>query len=393
MNQFSKNVEINIQSLIAMSKDALTLEIKSKNENNIVNRSFFSNLEIVVTSRCNIKCRHCIYDCHPASKKKLSKPVLKDLIRQASNLPSLRSVIFTGGEAFLEYENLVESIAFCGELELESSIVTNGYWALNPYITKQKLTRLNGLKILYVSTDLFHQEFIPVDRIRNIIKSCNELGIDCVIRVSYLNDPAYEIGIIKKQLKEFEGLYTISAMPVAPFGRAAKLSDTSLFYEYSPYGLPCCGADNPVIDANGDVKFCPGGLFSHPDNGLLTVGNIFYETLETLRISTDSNPIVQMLRLHGPSGLVHLVRNQAIEDGISLDLSQVEKIKDLCSLCKYIITDPDNNKLLQHAVKNPEVYREIALSRFEEFGEISMLYRNKYTSMAQRNSETIEDAV
>ena len=303
-----------------MSKDASTLEIKSKNEINIINRSFFSNLEIVVTSRCNIKCRHCIYDCQPSSKKKLSKPVLKDLIRQASNLPSLTSIIFTGGEAFLEYENLVESIALCGKLELESSVVTNGYWALNPYVTKQKLKKLNGLKTLYVSTDSFHQEFVPVNRIRNIIEACNELGIECVVRVSYLNDPAYEIGIIKEQLIKLEGLYTISAMPVAPFGRAAKLADTFLFYEYSPYGIPCCGADNPVIDVNGDVKFCPGGLFSHPDNGLLTVGNVFYETLETLRISTDSNPIVQMLRLHGPGGLVHLVRNQAVKEGIPLNL-------------------------------------------------------------------------
>jgi MoaA/NifB/PqqE/SkfB family radical SAM enzyme len=375
-----------------MSQDISTLKLKSENEIN-TERSFFSNLEIVITSRCNIKCRHCIYDCQPSSTKKLSKPLLKDLIRQASNLPSLRSVIFTGGEAFLEYENLVESIALCGELDLESSVVTNGYWALNPNITKQKLKKLNGLNILYVSTDSFHQEFVPVDRIRNIIEACNEFGIKCIVRISYLNDPTHEIGIIKKQLTESEGLYTISTMPVAPFGRAAELKDTFLFYEYNPHGIPCCGADNPVIDVNGDVKFCPGGLFCHPDNSLLTVGNVFYETLEMLRASTNFNPIVQMLRLHGPSGLVHLVRNQAIKEGIPFNLPQLEEIKDLCSLCKYIITDPNNAKLLQLAVKDPEVYREIALARFEEFGEISMLYRDRYTLAAERNADIIEDIV
>jgi MoaA/NifB/PqqE/SkfB family radical SAM enzyme len=375
-----------------MNQDTSILEIKSKNETNVTKRSFFSNLEIVVTSRCNIKCRHCIYDCQFSSKEKLSKPIIKDLIRQAAKLPSLRSVIFTGGEAFLEYENLVESIALCEELELESSIVTNGYWALNPHITKQKLKRLNGLKILNVSTDSFHQEFVPLDRIRNIIKACNELGIECVVRVSYLNDPAYEIGIIKEQLIKLEGLYTISAMPVAPFGRAAELMDKFLFYEYNLYGIPCCGADNPVIDVNGDVKFCPGGLFSHPDNSLLTVGNIFYETLEALKISTNFNPIVQMLRLRGPSGLVHLVRNQAIKEKMSFNLPQVEKIKDLCSLCKYIITDPYNAQLLQRAVKDPDVYREIALTRFKEFGEISMLFRDRYTLTAE-NADIIEDTV
>jgi hypothetical protein len=86
-------------------------------------------------------------------------------------------------------------------------------------------------------------------------------------------------------------------MPVAPFGRTAMLIDALFFYEYDPNDIPCCGADNPVIDSNGDVKICPGGLFSHPDNNLLKVGNIFNETLATIKKSTNVNPIVQMLRI------------------------------------------------------------------------------------------------
>ena len=126
-----------------MSQNILNPGSESKNESSAFRRSFFSNIEIVVTSRCNIKCRHCIYDCQPFSTEKLSKFVIKDLVRQAAMLNSLRSVIFTGGEAFLEYENLVESIALCEELGLESSVVTNGFWALNSYISKQKLKKLN----------------------------------------------------------------------------------------------------------------------------------------------------------------------------------------------------------------------------------------------------------
>ncbi len=101
--------------------------------------------------------------------------------------------------------NLVESIALCEELGLESSVVTNGFWALNSYISKQKLKKLKGLRTLNISTDSFHQEFVPVDRIRNIIQSCHELGIKCVVRISYLNDPVSEIKIIKKQLTGLDG--------------------------------------------------------------------------------------------------------------------------------------------------------------------------------------------
>ncbi len=288
-------------------------EYEYKDESTAVKRSFFSNIEIVVTSKCNIGCRHCIYDCQPYSTEKLGKSVIKDLIRQAAALNSVKSIVFTGGEAFLEYSSLIESIALCEELGLEASAVTNGYWALTAQTARQKLKELKGLKTLNVSTDSFHQEFVPADRIRNIIESCCELGIKCVVRISYLNDPASEIGIIKKQLTGLDGLYTIVAIPVAPFGRAAALIDTCSIYAYDPNGIPCCGADDPVIDANGDVKFCPGGLFSHPENSLLKIGNIYYETLDEIKKSANLNPIVQMLRLQGPSGLVRLSEKSSEE--------------------------------------------------------------------------------
>lgn len=112
-------------------------------------------------------------------------------------------MIFTGGEAFLEYDILVENIALCEELGLEQSVITNGFWALDSHITKQKLKKLKGLRTVNVSTDFFHQEFVPVDRIRNIILSCHELGIECIVRISYLNDPASEIGNSELLLPKF----------------------------------------------------------------------------------------------------------------------------------------------------------------------------------------------
>ena len=269
--------------------------------------------------------------------------------------------------------------------------MTNGYWALTAQTATKKLKELKGLKTLNVSTDSFHQEFIPADRIRNVIESCHELGIKCVVRISYLNDPASEIGIIKKQLTGLDGLYTIVAIPVAPFGRAAALIDTCSIYAYDPNGIPCCGADDPVIDANGDVKFCPGGLFSHPENSLLKVGNIYRETLDAIRKSANLNPIIQILRLRGPSGLVNLVKGQAMKEEIPFILPQIEEAKDLCSLCKYILTDLDSAKILQRIFRDPAVYNEIALARLREFGEISTFHKSICNMTAERNANITAD--
>ena len=279
----------------------------------------------------------------------------------------------------------------CKDLGLEAAAVTNGYWAHTAQTAVQKLKELKGLKTLNVSTDSFHQEFVPAERIRNIIESCREIGIKCVVRISYLNDPVSEIGTIKKQLAGLDGLYSIIAIPVAPFGRAASLMDTCSIYTYDPYGLPCCGADDPVIDANGDVKFCPGGLFSHPDNSLLKVGNIYYETLDEIKKTADINPIVQALRLQGPGGLVRLVRNQAIKDRIPFIPPQIEESRDLCSLCKYVITNPYNARTLQRAVKDPEVYNEIALASQKAFGESSMFHGKRYTLAAEITNKITDE--
>lgn len=320
-------------------------------------------------------CRHCVSDCQPSSTEKLSERIIEDLVTQAAKLDSVRSIIFTGGETFLEYDTLVKSVALCEKLGLEASIVTNGFWASTSYDAKQKLTELGGLKFLNISTDSFHQEFVKVDRIRNVIQACYDLGIKCVVCISYLNDPVSEIKTIKRQLSGLEDLYITIAEPVLPFGRAAAMIDTRLFYAYNPIGMPCCGADSPLVEANGDAMVCCGGLSSHPGNGLLKVGNIYDETLKEIKKSIDLNPIVQTLRLRGPGGLAQLVRLQAEKEKHQLTKPpHIEETTDLCSLCKNVVADPNYAGILQRAVKDPKVYHEIAIMRLMEFGEVSMLH-------------------
>jgi hypothetical protein len=47
--------------------------------------------------------------------------------------------------------------------------------------------------------------------------------------------------------------------------------------------------------------------------------------------------------------------------------------------------------LLQRAVKNPEICQEIALARFQEFGEISMFYEKYVYSGAEGTADIIVD--
>ncbi len=71
----------------------------------------------------------------------------------------------------------------------------------------------------------------------------------------------------------------------------------------------------------------------------------------------------------------------------------MKEIRDLCSLCKYVITNPNNAKALKRAVRNPEVYNEIAIASCKEFGETSMLYENMYIPPLEGTDDTLADTI
>lgn len=337
---------------------------------------------IAITRKCNISCRHCISECQPNSTEKLSLQVIEKLIEQTAGLGTVKSIVFTGGETFLEYEKLIYAVSLCEKLGLEASVITNGFWASTVETAKQKLSRLKGLKILNVSVDSFHQEFIPINQIHNTIKACKELGIKCIVNISYLNDPVQEISKIKQQLAGLDDLYEPITQPIAPFGRVLEQIDINSIYSYDPTGIPCVGADGPIIEANGKIMFCCGGLALHPDGSLFQMGNADEVSLEKVKQSAEKNPIVQTLRLRGPSGLMSLVKTQAEADGVEFVAPQEGEAMDLCSLCKYVVSNPEYVRLLKKITQNPKVKHDIALLRLIELGEISLsLQKNEINSV------------
>jgi len=169
-----------------------------------------------------------------------------------------------------------------------------------------------------------------------------------------------------------EGLYELKHQPVQFLGRATTQIDINSIYSYDPRGKICYSADNPSVNSNGNVLACCGGAIIWPGNHPLIVGNIHYQTLGEIRKAADLNPIIHVLRLWGPNELVHLVQKQAEKEGCPFTLPPMDEIRDLCSLCKYIVGNLNHAELLQRAVRDPEVYHDIAAARLIELGEVNM---------------------
>ena len=88
-------------------------------------------------------------------------------------------VHITGGEPFLYWEHLVEVLEKAKEngFGRVDMIETNGYWATDEKIIKDRLETLDGLSMnrLKISCDPFHQEYVDIEPVSRLAKIAKEL--------------------------------------------------------------------------------------------------------------------------------------------------------------------------------------------------------------------------
>ena len=94
-------------------------------------KSFIGKLAIAMTDKCSAACDMCCFGCSPQGKRTLSNALMKDVIRQASEIDGVRGVGFTGGDPFMVYDQLLECSAYAKSLGLRVTVNTNGFWGRN----------------------------------------------------------------------------------------------------------------------------------------------------------------------------------------------------------------------------------------------------------------------
>src|SRR5215469_6384658 len=115
-------------------------------------------LSLITTHQCTAACDHCCFHCTPRVTKAIPHDRLRSLIGETAELPSIRLVVFTGGECFLLGNVLNELIKRATDRGLMTRCVTNGYWATSRNAAKQRIAEVAaaGLKEINISTGTFH---------------------------------------------------------------------------------------------------------------------------------------------------------------------------------------------------------------------------------------------
>ena len=300
------------------------------------------SLWLITTYQCSATCTCCLFDAGPSQKTWMT---LEDATKYVELLLArnpLQSVGIAGGEALLRPE-LVLAIGKMAKQHGVADVMivgTNCSWATSDERARELLVSVldTGLRIGF-SVDVFHQEFVTVERVERACRLARELGMadaarpNAVLLESMEADNPYDRST-QELAARLEGQgYKVDACPpgrVMYSGRAARLGG-----HYSgPRSIPdevCRSVPwvSGALEHPSAIQIgCDGWVMV--EHGI-SIGNAKDTCLTDILDAYDPErtPIVKTLIYEGPIGLTKLPE----ASGFTL---RPEGYVDKCHLCYEI---------------------------------------------------------
>jgi MoaA/NifB/PqqE/SkfB family radical SAM enzyme len=336
--------------------------------------SFLTSLGLSITTKCPVACLHCIIEAGPGRTEEMSAEDAEEWLRQAARYRNghIKSVVITGGEPFYNVTLLRRLLSSAFRNKLVPAVVTNAFWAKELNQAIAMLQSLPQLKMLCVSTDIYHQKAIPFQNVVNAIQAARELGIRHNVAVCFLNedDPSYLA--LRRKLEDVVDRNLIRAAPVYPAGRAMKQFewDGDWMTKEPPSG-PCTAADFPTIFPDGRVIGCHGIVKELPATHPLNLGSLREETLAQILDKAETNTALHMMRVWGPGKLMQLVAATGVGERLP---KQFHK-HACCDLCYALVSDHELRNAANKTVEQQELTEKTAYARLYYMGEEDMIHK------------------
>jgi len=128
-----------------------------------------------------------------------------------------KCIHFAGGEPLLYFDKVLEAAKHGKELGFKISIVTNGFWAYSVDRAREQIRQLKaaGLYRVELSSDHFHQKFIPIETIQNAIQILKQFEIPTILRVVTTKKHMIDETLKKLRVEDLDGL-SVSGSPMVP---------------------------------------------------------------------------------------------------------------------------------------------------------------------------------
>jgi organic radical activating enzyme len=293
------------------------------------------NAGLMLTYKCNAKCEFCYYNCSPEQGGLMPVDMAIDAWQSLKELAGDDAKIhITGGETFLYWEHLVEILrkAEKNNLGPVDMIETNGFWAVDEKIVKDRLKVLDklGMRRLKISCDPFHLEYVDIEPVRRLAKTAKEvIGQDRVlVRWEKYFDKPVEMKNISADERKKKYIEALKDYPCRFTGRAAG-GIAELVASQTIEQIATRNCSSAFLDAKG-VHIDPyGNIFSGTCSGII-VGNIAKRPLAEIwqNWQPENDVAVGQLFNSGPAGLL----NEAIKAGYK----PAKRYASKCHLCTSI---------------------------------------------------------
>jgi MoaA/NifB/PqqE/SkfB family radical SAM enzyme len=254
-----------------------------------------AGLHLLLSYQCTYRCDHCFVHSSPEAPGTMTLAQVRDAIEQAAGLGSIAEIYLEGGEPFLFYPLMLETVRLAKNAGLDVGIVTNGYYATTVEDAKLWLKPLKelGVNSISFSDDTFHSGDERESCAARARQAAEELGIEC--GTICIEPPI-------KLVDEHHPGEPITGGGVRFRGRAAdKLADDELPRQAWTCFRECPDEDwNDIsrlhLDAYGNLYPCQG----------VVVGNLNRQSLREVvdSYSPETHPIIGPLMRGGPAELV-----------------------------------------------------------------------------------------
>ncbi len=301
----------------------------------------FRKIAFGYSTRCNIRCEHCVAADDGPENEKMDISKAKTIIQEMA-YANVKGISFTAGEPLLSRDDIISLIQLCKKNEIYSRVVTNGFWAKNQQQADDIVSALKvaGLSQLRISCSRWHQKQIPHANIVLAAASCRKMGLDYFI--SFVTDfseqdDACEQVLIDNHLKYFPE-------PLIYFGRASRLSRPQVSTDYPPNRC----AMNPYLSPELDMIACcdAGNRFTKTD--FLYLGNLKRDSIENLFQRYENNHLYYLVKTVGLSNLA---------SSIGLKASEIVTHRK-CELCEKLFNSENNLSLLTQCLRSdPDRWR------------------------------------
>jgi len=269
-------------------------------------------------------------------------------IDEARDFPSLRLVVFSGGEAFLLGKDLVQAVRRCTDNGFLTRIVSNGYWAVNETGAHARIRPLveAGLGELNFSTGDDHAKFVPLDRIITGLDVAMSYGLGLSLMIEQRATRGISKESIIREAERFpdvakalsSGAINVVESPWMEFtdhqgDEINWLPGTLVNADNIHARKPCTSVlANITVTPDDRLGMCCG--LPREDIADLTVGDLREESLSTVFRRHMHDFLKIWLFVEGPEKML------AWAAGWDSSIEWENKYAHNCDVCRVLYSDP-----------------------------------------------------